>query len=63
MTAAGKKISPWTPEDDERLRSLALTDVKAREIGMQLNRTEHAVRSRAMRSAESAESASMLTNG
>jgi len=39
MTAAGKKISPWTPEDDERLRSLALTDVKAREIGMQLNRT------------------------
>jgi len=49
MTAAGKKTSPWTPEDDERLRSLALTDVKAREIGMQLNRTEHAVRSRAMR--------------
>ena len=49
MMAAGKQISPWTPEDDERLRSLALTDVKAREIGMQLNRTEHAVRSRAMR--------------
>ena len=47
MTAAGKKISPWTPEDDERLRSLALSDVKAREIGIQLNRTEHAIRSRA----------------
>ena len=54
-TIMGNTMPPRDPnddeedEDDERLRSLALIDVKAREIGMQLNRTEHAVRSRAMR--------------
>jgi hypothetical protein len=40
-------IKPWTPEDDEILRSLALRGVDARVIGSQLNRTAVAVRSRA----------------
>ncbi len=40
---------PWTPEDDEILRSLALRGVDARVIGNQLNRTAVAVRSRARR--------------
>jgi hypothetical protein len=43
------KLSPWTPEDDARLQSLALTDADVRDIGMQLNRTENAIRSRANR--------------
>jgi hypothetical protein len=38
---------PWTPADDEILRSLALRGVDARVIGSQLNRTAVAVRSRA----------------
>jgi hypothetical protein len=40
---------PWTPADDEILRSLALRGVDARVIGSQLNRTAVAVRSRAKR--------------
>jgi hypothetical protein len=40
---------PWTPADDEILRSLALRGVDARVIGSQLNRTAVAVRSRARR--------------
>ena len=40
---------PWTPEDDEILRSLALGGVDARVIGRQLNRTAVAVWSRARR--------------
>jgi hypothetical protein len=40
---------PWTPEDDEIPRSLALRGVDARVIGSQLNRTAVAVRSRARR--------------
>jgi hypothetical protein len=40
---------PWTPADDEILRSLALRSVDARVIGSQLNRTAVAVRSRARR--------------
>jgi hypothetical protein len=40
---------PWTPADDEILRSLAHRGVHARVIGSQLNRTAVAVRSRARR--------------
>jgi hypothetical protein len=40
---------PWTPADDEILRSLALNGVDARGIGNRLNRTAEAVWSRARR--------------
>jgi hypothetical protein len=40
---------PWTPADDEMLRSLVLKEADARVIGRQLNRTAVAVRSRASR--------------
>ncbi len=50
MTETGRFATrPWTPEDDEILRSLALGGVDARVIGRQLNRTAVAVRSRARR--------------
>ena len=50
MTETGRFASrPWTPADDEILRSLALRGVDARVIGSQLNRTAVAVRSRARR--------------
>jgi|GraSoi2013_115cm_1033766.scaffolds.fasta_scaffold03906_5 hypothetical protein len=50
MTEIGRFATrPWTPEDDEILRSLALRGVDARVIGNQLNRTAVAVRSRARR--------------
>jgi hypothetical protein len=40
---------PWTPLDDERLRSLAVAGMDANEIAMELERTVSAVRSRAQR--------------
>src|SRR5258706_5041360 len=50
MTETGRFATrPWTPADDEVLRSLALNGVDPREIGRQLNRTGVAVRSRAAR--------------
>jgi hypothetical protein len=50
MTEAGRFATrPWTPADDEILRSLARNGVDARAIGSQLNRTAVAVRSRAGR--------------
>jgi hypothetical protein len=50
MTETGRFAArPWTPADDEVLRSLALNGVDARGIGNRLNRTAHAVRSRAKR--------------
>ncbi len=50
MTEAGRfSTRPWTPADDETLRSLALKGADARVIGKQLNRTGVAVRSRASR--------------
>ena len=50
MTETGRFATrPWTPADDEILRSLALRGVDARAIGSQLNRTAVAVRSRARR--------------
>jgi hypothetical protein len=38
---------PWTQADDEKLRRLALTGLSSRAIGIWMNRTETAVRSRA----------------
>lgn len=40
---------PWTQTDDNKLRALALTGASSRLIGVQMNRTETAVRSRAGR--------------
>ncbi len=39
--------SPWTPDDDARLRELARQNTPTRVIGLKLGRTEHAVRTRA----------------
>ena len=38
---------PWTQTDDDKLRKLALTGLSSRAIGIRMNRTETAVRSRA----------------
>jgi hypothetical protein len=37
----------WTQADDDKLRRLALTGLSSRAIGIRMNRTEIAVRSRA----------------
>jgi hypothetical protein len=50
MTEPGRFATrPWTPADDEILRSLAREGADVRMIGSQLNRTAVAVRSRAGR--------------
>ena len=38
---------PWTQADDDKLRRLALTGLSSKAIGIQLNRAEAAVSSRA----------------
>jgi hypothetical protein len=38
---------PWTQADDDKLRKLAPTGLSSRAIGIRMNRTETAVRSRA----------------
>jgi hypothetical protein len=38
---------PWTQADDEKLRKLALAGFSSRAIGIRMNQTEIAVRSRA----------------
>jgi hypothetical protein len=38
---------PWTPAEDDTLRRLALTGLSSTAIGIRMNRTETAVRSRA----------------
>jgi hypothetical protein len=38
---------PWTQAEDDTLRSLALKGLSATAIGIRMNRTETAVRSRA----------------
>jgi hypothetical protein len=38
---------PWTQAEDDKLQRLALTGLSSRAIGIQMNRTETAVRSRA----------------
>jgi hypothetical protein len=40
---------PWTEADDDKLRAFALAGVSSRLIGVQMNRTDTAVRSRAGR--------------
>jgi hypothetical protein len=40
---------PWTPEEDERLRSLALSGMGVTEMSEQMNRSKKAVRNRAAR--------------
>jgi len=39
----------WTPADDDKLRSLAIAGASPRAIGVRMDRTETAVRSRARR--------------
>lgn len=38
---------PWTQADDDKLQRLALTGLSSTAIGIRMNRTETAVRSRA----------------
>ena len=38
---------PWTQADDDKLRKFSLAGLSSRAIGIRLNRTETAVRSRA----------------
>jgi hypothetical protein len=40
---------PWAPEEDERLRALALSGASVAEMAKQIKRSEEAVRSRAYR--------------
>jgi hypothetical protein len=50
MTETGRFATrPWTPADDEILRSMVLRGVATQVIGSQLDRTAVAVRSRARR--------------
>jgi hypothetical protein len=46
---AGLPTKPWTPLDDERLRSLAMSGIDVSEIATELERTVYAVRARAER--------------
>jgi hypothetical protein len=41
--------APWTPEEDELLRALALSGASVAEMAKQIKRSEEAVRSRAYR--------------
>ena len=40
---------PWAPEEDQRLRALALSGASVAEMAKQMKRNEEAVRSRAYR--------------
>jgi hypothetical protein len=40
---------PWAPEEDQRLRALALSGASVAEMANQIKRSEEAVRSRAYR--------------
>jgi hypothetical protein len=41
--------APWTPEEDELLRALALSGASVAEMAKQMKRSEEAIRSRAYR--------------
>jgi hypothetical protein len=43
----GYRIKPWTPEEDERLRSLISARLRPHEIAVKLHRTIQAVYTRA----------------
>jgi hypothetical protein len=47
MTGPEDASRPWTQADDDKLRKLAPTGLSSRAIGIRMNRTETAVRSRA----------------
>jgi hypothetical protein len=53
--AEGEEMSPmagnppWAPEEDQRLRALALSGTSVAEMAQQMKRSEEAVRSRAYR--------------
>jgi hypothetical protein len=47
MTETALLSRPWTQADDDNLRKLAPTGLSSRAIGIRMNRTETAVRSRA----------------
>jgi hypothetical protein len=50
MTVLGRYAArPWTQADDDELRALVLKGHSTRAIGVQIDRTETAVRSRARR--------------
>jgi hypothetical protein len=42
-------VKSWSSADDERLRELVVEGMDARKLGVELNRTATAVRSRALR--------------
>jgi len=46
---AAEKAKPWAPEEDQRLRALALSAASVAEMAKQMKRSEEAVRSRAYR--------------
>jgi hypothetical protein len=45
----GWSVKNWTSADDERLRELVVEGMDARKLGVELNRTATAIRSRAFR--------------
>jgi hypothetical protein len=49
MTPRRSSSRPWTPTDDDRLRALAITGASSKAIGVQMDRTQIAIRSRAVR--------------
>jgi hypothetical protein len=49
MSASPIKGPPWTPEENNQLRALALSGASAATIARQMNRSEGAVRKRAVR--------------
>jgi hypothetical protein len=49
MTPRRSSARPWTPTDDDRLRALATAGANPKAIGMELDRTQIGIRSRAVR--------------
>jgi hypothetical protein len=49
MTPRRSSARPWTPTDDDRLRALAIAGASSKAIGMEPDRTQRGIRSRAVR--------------
>jgi hypothetical protein len=49
MTPRRSSARPWTPTDDDRLQALAIAGASSKAIGMELDRTQIGIRSRAVR--------------
>jgi hypothetical protein len=49
MTPRRSSARPWTPIDDDRLRTLAIAGANSKAIGMELDGTQIGIRSRAVR--------------